>query len=362
MARKKDRNIAFNLSFLDIMSCGFGAVILFFIIINHDTEQRKVEVTSDVTGEVDLLETELALEELNKVKLQNSLERVKQEIVTAEGSSERASEELEIREEELSQQEQETVARREHVNQLIAELQQLEDELEKIEAEEDEAGSDQRAFFGDGDRQYLTGLRVGGKRILILLDKSASMLDSTIVNIIRRRNLPDEVKQQSEKWKRALLTVEWITTQFGDDAQFQIAAFNVETSSVVKDKNAQWLPVERESLEEAIAAMYQLVPSGGTRLHSAMDYINALPTLPDNVFLIMDGLPTQGQRPATKLDAVSSRQRIRFFNEATRQLPIGLPVNVILFPMEGDPAAAGELWRLAIRTGGSFISPSEDWP
>jgi hypothetical protein len=45
-----------------------------------------------------------------------------------------------------------------------------------------------------------------------------------------------------------------------------------------------------------------------------------------------------------------------------RGLPAGIPVNVILFPMEGDPVAASAFWKLAQATGGSFMSLSEDWP
>jgi hypothetical protein len=37
-------------------------------------------------------------------------------------------------------------------------------------------------------------------------------------------------------------------------------------------------------------------------------------------------------------------------------------VNVILFPMEGDPDAAPAYWLVNIRTGGSMMAPSEDWP
>ena len=35
MAKKKRRDVAFSLSFLDIMACGFGAVTLLFLIIRH---------------------------------------------------------------------------------------------------------------------------------------------------------------------------------------------------------------------------------------------------------------------------------------------------------------------------------------
>ena len=50
------------------------------------------------------------------------------------------------------------------------------------------------------------------------------------------------------------------------------------------------------------------------------------------------------------------------FNRAVRQLPVGVPVNVILLPMEGDPQAAPAFWVLALRTGGSMLAPAEAWP
>jgi hypothetical protein len=59
---------------------------------------------------------------------------------------------------------------------------------------------------------------------------------------------------------------------------------------------------------------------------------------------------------------VNARDRLDHFNRAVRQLPIGVPVNVILLAMEGDPQAAPAYWVLALRTGGSLLAPSEDWP
>ena len=43
---------------------------------------------------------------------------------------------------------------------------------------QDAAGQQIRTFKGEGDRQYLTGLKLGGERTLILVDRSASMLSS----------------------------------------------------------------------------------------------------------------------------------------------------------------------------------------
>ena len=126
---------------------------------------------------------------------------------------------------ELASYEQSTLSRREHINRLQADLKSLEEEAKRLSAASPslEAPGDRlRAYVGDGDRQYLTGLKVGGERILILLDASASMLGATIVNVIRRRNLPEEVRIRSPKWQQAVSTVDWLTTQFPRDSRFQI--------------------------------------------------------------------------------------------------------------------------------------------
>lgn len=59
---------------------------------------------------------------------------------------------------------------------------------------------------------------------------------------------------------------------------------------------------------------------------------------------------------------VKPDRRVRFFNQAMNGLPRRVPVNVLLYPMDGDPEAAGYFWRLAIDSQGSMITPSEDWP
>jgi hypothetical protein len=82
---------------------------------------------------------------------------------------------------------------------------------------------------------------------------------------------------------------------------------------------------------------------------------------PDNLFLLTDGLPTLGKDNPWG-SRVSADKRLSLFREAVKRLPAGLPVNTILFPMEGDPMAAGEFWRLAVDTRGSFMCPSRDWP
>jgi hypothetical protein len=267
--------------------------------------------------------------------------------------------------EELATYDESTLARREDLNRLKSDLQSLEEETRRLSANapsDETPGADLRAFVGDGDRQYLTGLKVGGQRILILLDASASMLDETIVNIIRRRNLPDEVKIRSDKWQRAVRSVDWLTTQIPEDSSFQIYVFNAEARPVLAGTDGQWLDgASREDLERSVAAVRAVVPEGGTNLWAGLRAMDRLRPGPDNLVLLVDGLPTQGEsRPSGAM--VSGRQRVRLFNRAVKGLSTRVPINVILFPMEGDPMAASAYWRLAVETRGSLINPAEDWP
>jgi hypothetical protein len=82
---------------------------------------------------------------------------------------------------------------------------------------------------------------------------------------------------------------------------------------------------------------------------------------PDNIILITDGLPTQGATAPTR-KTVSGRDRLRHFDDALDELPRGVPVNIVLYPMEGDPMAMSAFWRLAMASRGSLMTPSSSWP
>jgi hypothetical protein len=354
-----------GLSFLDAMTCGLGAVILLFMIINAAMRDQSVTVTSDRRAEVDRLEREVLEGHRNLVELRNAIVETDRERVLTQGLALRMIESLEEIRIELATFEASTLARRDDINQLQADLKSLEEDARRLSASlpSDETPGDRvRAHIGDGDRQYLTGLKVGGSRILFLVDSSASMLGSTIVNVIRRRNLPDEDKVRAAKWRQALTTMDWLTTQIPRESRFQIYSFNTSASSVVPDSGGQWLDgSDREVLDEAVRRMRAIVPSDGTSLFHAFAVATELNPKPDNIVLLTDGLPTVGQTPA-RASTISARQRIKLFNRALDQLPSGIPINVILYPMEGDPAASSAFWKLAINSRGSFMSIAEDWP
>lgn len=363
MARR--RMNVFSLSFLDAMTCGFGAVVLFFMIINATFGRESGRMTAELRGEVDRLQEEVLVGYQNLVELKNSVRETERENVLAAGLSRRLIETLEEIQVELATYEDTTISKREHINKLKADLKSLEEDVKRLSAEapaDETPGDKLRTFVGDGDRQYLTGLKVGGKRILILVDTSASMLGESIVDIVRRRNSSDAVKRRSPKWRQTVATVDWLTTQIPRDSRFQVYGFSEAAAPVVPDSDGVWLDGgDREVLDEAVQRVRGIVPGGGTNLFQAFFAIRRLRPAPDNVYLLVDGLPTMGRSPPRRA-TISGRDRVKLFEEAVRALGTNTPINVILFPIEGDPLAASGYWKLAMASGGAFVSPSKDWP
>lgn len=362
MARQREKLSPFSLSFLDIMSCGFGAVVLLFLIIKHNVDANLAGRTPqiDLQSEVSLLEEEVLEGRENLVKIRNTIDEVDRQIVTAEGLALRITEEIKALEAVIEDLAEEVSP--DELESLKEKLRQLELQKRQVEAEQERSGEDVRKFAGDGERAYVTGLKLGGQRILVLLDVSGSMLDETIVNVIRRRNMRDERKRNAPKWLQAVATVDWLTAKFPIDSQYQIYLFNTETTALLPETRGKWLDVRnRIELNQAIEQLKEVVPEQGTNLAQALASISGLRPLPDNIYLITDGLPTQGSR-APRGNTISGRDRLDLFNDAVRNLPAGVPVNVVLLPMEGDPEAAYAYWRLTQLAQGSYVSPAKDWP
>ena len=364
MSKKRIRSVdPISMSFLDVISCGFGAVILLFMVMKHSTSLELPSVTPELVAEIDLLDEEIRDGKEGLVRVRNTLSDVDLQMVQAQGLASSIEEEIKTFLEELAQMENNTLANEESVAKLKADIDSLEEELNRLRAAEDQVtGNNIREFIGDGNRQYLTGLILGGNRILILVDMSASMLDNTIVNIIRRRNMPDAERINSAKWVQVRKTVDWLTTQLPVPSQYQIYVFNNEARSLLPGTEGRWLEVADEpQLTQAVTALNAIIPNEGTNLENLFVSISQMNPLPDNIFLITDGLPTLGSRGKTT-GTITGRDREELFENALQKLPENIPVNVIMSPLEGDPMAPGWYWQLAIQTKGSFMMPSPDWP
>ncbi len=365
MARKRRQFEVFSLSFLDCMSCGFGAVILFFMIINAQIKDETEPKPTDLMAETRKLEVEILEGRKNLVLARNTREDLEEDKDEAEGQIAQIIRLIEELKKELAEYDDETLARVERIEALQSDIKTLEAEVKRLlalKAEEEETGSRIREFKGDGDRQYLTGLKLGGTRTLILVDRSASMLDSKIVNIIRRRNMGINDKLRAAKWRQVVASVDWLTAQFTPGSQFQIYMFNNRAEPVLKGSEGIWLDVDDSAqLDEALRVLRRTPPEAGTNMRAAYEIAATLSPRPDNIILLADGMPTM-EEETTSIRSVTGRERQRLHVNAIRELPPGIPVNILLYPMEGDYDAAIAYWTLAYQTGGSFMSVSRDWP
>ncbi len=364
MARRKFD--IFSMSFLDTICCAFGAVVLLYMILNASAGMDYRRSTSDLQAEVDKLEEQVLEGYANLVAIRNSNQATDRQKVRTEGLSERVLAETEQLRQQLADADKLAVSRREAIEKLKSDLQQLDEEQKRLSAgspSPGRPGNRVKGFVGTGDRQYLSGMKLGGQRIAILVDASASMLDETVVNVIRQRNMPEARRLRSEKWRRTVSTLDWIVTQVPARSKFEVIAFNTRAWSLGKDGAIRWRDgSDAQALDEVVKTLRTTVPQDGTSLENAFVALQSLSPAPDNVFIITDGLPTQGASPPLVKKTIDGDDRLKLFERALVRYPANVPANVILMPMEGDPAAAGAFWALARRTRGSFLMPSRDWP
>jgi len=305
-----------------------------------------------------LLEEEIKEGEKNLVRIRNTISDVSDESVTAKGLARKIEEDIQKLKSVLEVIAPDSDADIPGLKNQIAKLQQQKKAIESSIP----SGNKAYEFTGDGERQYLTGLKVGGDNVLILIDSSASMLDETIVNIVRRRNMNDAQKKQAPKWTRTVDIAQWIIANLPTSSDFQVLSFNEDVSAVIGSDTNKWYEViDKTSVAQAVEGVRKVVPENGTNLQRAFEVALSMTPVPDNIFIITDGLPTLG-KGAPKSGSISGAQRYRLFNQAISVLGRNIPVNTMLLPLEGDPYAAAAFWRLAIVSRGAFVTPARDWP
>jgi hypothetical protein len=360
---KRRKLTVFSLSFIDCICCGLGAIILLFVVVNSQNTAQRQRVTEELSSETNRWELEVLAGRRDLVQARNTLDEITAELAKTEGLSRKILQAFSEKRLELADRDKQTLASREHVNKLKADLKSLEEDVKRLQAgakRAEELGRNLRPFPGQGDRQYLTGLKMGGQRILILVDASASMLDETVVGVIRRRNMSSAEKLRAPKWRQAVATVDWLTANLPQDSRVQIYVFNESAGPLLE--GGTWLEArDIDRLNQAVEKLRRLPPEKGTSLINAFEAAAKMSPAPDNLFLLTDGLPTMGKDKPWG-SRVSADKRLSLFRDAVKRLPAGLPVNTILLPMEGDPMAASAFWRLAVDTRGSFMCPAKDWP
>ncbi|MBL9186249.1 MAG: hypothetical protein JNK23_02105 [Opitutaceae bacterium] len=352
-SRKRRDAEVFSLSFLDCICCGFGAVILVFIL----TVTKKTNVDK---ADVDIAREKLRAAQVNKLSTQQELDRIARilaavqlELQDINAKNEQDQLKLSDRKRDLLLMLQQTGALKDALHSLLGEKKAL--PTEDIAPPVPIPNVDRR--------QYLTGVKLHGEFVVFIVRTSGSMLDETIDAAVARLEDTDQKKREAPKWQRVVQSLEWMLASLEEGTRFQILLFADETTPILPTRGDEWFSTkDRKTMSEVITKLHAIVPQGGANLERAFTSVRFLPRLPDSIVLITDGLPTKSDSLPMEGE-IEEGHRIRFFDIATKQLPPRIPVSTILFPMlTGDPGAPGLYWQLANATRGALVSPARTWP
>ncbi len=207
---RKRRNMdGASLSFLDVMSCGFGAVVLLYLIINHNTEKIGQIVNQELLAALRVLDYQVLEGEKDLAEMVKKVDETKRKIEIAERQLIADKDQLEKQSDTDEEKPHDSAAKEPTLDDLKFEVESMEKDVKRLRAaEEANEGGRLLRIQGEGNRQYLTGLRIGGRNIAIAIDGSASMMDPSIVNVLRRRYQSDAAKRAAPKWNRAVRTVD----------------------------------------------------------------------------------------------------------------------------------------------------------
>ena len=317
------------------MACGLGAIALILVLVKEDVLPSSF---------IDAEEIKQTLEELDKAKneslsIQNTLE-----------SNENKMKEISKRIDET-----------EYLLSVNKEI--IEEKKVNVKEQEKENSSKEKNKYEEFQKGYLSGCNVEGNKIVFLLDSSASMLHKKLGEIFRLSVSDDSIKKNSQKWKQALSVSDWFLEKLPISSQFKFITFNEEPYEL--STNSNWIyKSESTALKDIKDSLLKIIPKKGTNLIKPFELISDNGA--DAVYIVTDGLPTQGKgRRCENDNLISGECRKLIFYDSINLLKKAnkrIKINFILLPIEGDIMAPYFLSDVAKSSNGCFIAPPRDWP
>ncbi len=352
MAVKRRTFEVFSVSFLDCICCGFGAMLLLFVLTIGRHADSRASVVSKLEQSISRLESQITQETKLTEALRDAIRGRDVRIADEVADRDSRRDKLTSLEDELALVLREKSSMKEELDRLLAKKK----DIPKVEEPPPVPIPNVQR------RQYLTGFNLEGKSMLFIVEASGGMLGYTVDEAIAYFGKSDEEKRQSPKWRQVVKSVQWVIANLQPDQAFQILIFNSEARSLVVDSEGEWFdPQDRRRVAEVLTALTEFTPTGGANLERAFVTAREKFPLTETIVLFTDSLPTLSDTIPVS-GATDDRERERMFRAAIRELPRKTPINTILYPMSGDPAAAFLFWQLADTTGGSLISPARGWP
>ena len=353
--RNRRRNYGLGIALLDVMACGLGALILLFLIIKHNTGSLAESAKVDTTDYQATLENLQAQKDffLSEIELQSKLQEIHID-AKAELDKKKVAQKKEL--DKIQQQIERETVKKSSLEQQVATQQpkQTVSVVENIQQSEED---------------YLIGLKVEGRYIVILIDHSASMTDTKLINIITRKIKSNVDKKRAPKWQRSVRTAKWLLNRLPDRSEVGVVVFSESANALNRGKWTR--SKDARGIQNLFNEINDLVPNGATNLDAGLTaVVKKYPNTTD-LYIITDGLPTKGRKTLRSLpgcginkNVVSGQCRLKLFHSsvASFRKRYKKKVNVVLLPLEGDPDAADAYWRLTAITGGTLLSPAVGWP
>lgn len=324
------------LSFMDCICCGFGAVLLLFILT---AKKQMIVGSADANQAQEAAETlEAAIEEARLTQ-----QALDQELAALDPKIETSGPNL-----------SELAAEQERLTQAIAAQSSA---IQSLEENNDSAQEQPGLDRPSADQSYLSGLKLRGPQIVILLESSGSMLASNAGDAIEI--IHSGSWKKSEKWLRSKKALRAVLAAIPKGNKVAVLSMGETATALSGSPDDPYIdPYDNPSLISLLARLEDLEAKGGANLAEGLRTAKVLPKRASSLLVLGDGLPTS---PAPTNGRLSEQDRVRLFNQAFATRP-KFPVNAILFPFEGDPSAAGLFWQLSGQTNGITLIPDNDWP
>ena len=363
----------FGLAFLDVLCCGLGSAVLLLLIVKHGPADADTLDQAYIDAQTRNVQERIAATESHRDRLLARL--TEQESVLARDTAALQT---------LSAAQQAGAARYAGLlDQLRSERAALRDNAANLQALQSAVTEPEEIDSRPYGRQ-LTGINIADDRVAIFLDRSASMLHPSLVEIVRLRVSAPALKRNAPKWAAARAAARWAYRQLPDGTRFQFFTYagDLRDLAGATPQNRQRLSwqakgspgADAKALDEALAGA---VPDGPTNLKQVFETAARLVPRPRQLLILTDGYPTvPGNRrlgalrgcPAPGKGAtpvLSPRCREAVYLDAIEVVNkrlAGVPVDVILFPLEGDANAVRGYWLLSALSGGRMLTPARGWP
>src|SRR4051812_564415 len=247
ISAKRRETEVFSLAFLDCICCGFGAMILVFILtINKKTSSDQVNV-EEMRQRIKQAESEVAAS-------QGDIDRLNRLLASAQLELEDINAKNNQQELKLSDRKRELLLLLQRTGLLKEALATLLGEKKALPTEE---VAPPIAIPNIDRRQYLTGVRLEGDFILFLVRASGSMLDDTIDAATARLEDPDFKKREAPKWQRVVHSLEWMIANLAPKAHFQVVFFNDDVMPILPARADEWFtPSDKQAIAEIVAKLH----------------------------------------------------------------------------------------------------------